>query len=172
VREVSSGGKRLRAVWTTTVAALLACQPASDLPVPSADVVEAAYETTAGLEAEIAGNVAVIRVQQDPQQLRRGGSLWAKVGPYVFLFSEETKGLFEAWPGLAAVRAETITGSTQVASALLTRYELSDVTWRRALNISGRARRDGTRQVTRLEDLVDWGEAHTEFEYNERFTSR
>jgi hypothetical protein len=155
-----------------SVAFAAACRPASDLPMPSAEVVEASYETTAGLEADIDGNVAVIRVQQDPQQLRRGGSLWAKVGPYVFLFSEETQLLFEEWPGLAAVRAETIVGSAQVASALLTRYELTDVTWRRALNISGRARRDGTRQVTRLEDLVEWGEAHTEFEYNERFTSR
>ena len=116
------------------------------------------------------GNVAVVTVGQDAQQLRRGGSLWAKVGPYVFLFSRETEELFDAFPGLAAVRVTTEVGEVQVASALLTRDELSDVLWRRAQNISGRARRDGSRQVSLLEDLIAWGEDHTEFEYNPRYT--
>ncbi len=130
------------------------------------------YETAGGVDAEVAGNVATIRVAQDPQQLRRGGALWAKVGPYVFLFSEETRRLFEDFPGLAGVRVVTRVGGAEVASALLARDELTDVLWRRGLNIAGRARRDGTGRVTLLEDLVDWGESHTEFEYSSRFTRR
>lgn len=152
--------------------ALTACDGPRDLTLPTAEEVEEAYEYDASLEAEITGNVATVRVQQDAQQLRRGGSLWARVGPYVFLFTEETRGLFEAHPGLAAVRVTTTVGQTEVATALLARDALNDVLWRRALNISGRARRDGTGRVTLLEDLVDWGETHTEFEYNSRYTRR
>jgi hypothetical protein len=94
------------------------------------------------------------------------------VGPYIFLFTEETYQLFEDFPGLAAVRVVTKVGNARVASALLARDELSGVLWRRSLNIAGQARRDGTKRVTLLEDLVDWGEAHTDFTYNDRYTRR
>jgi hypothetical protein len=59
-----------------------------------------------------------------------------------------------------------------VASALLSYDELTDVLWRRSLNISGLARRDGTERVTLLEDLIEWGEDHTEFQYNPRYVPR
>ena len=118
------------------------------------------------------GNVAVLTVDQDANQLRRGGPLWAKVGPYVFLFSEETRRLLEDFDGLAGVRVTTMVGRAEVASALLTHSELSDVLWARSLNIAGRARLEGTNRMTLLEDLVDWGEAHTEFTYNEVYTAR
>jgi hypothetical protein len=59
-----------------------------------------------------------------------------------------------------------------VATALLARGELTDVLWRRSLNIAGQARRDGTERITLLENLIDWGEDHSEFEYNERYTQR
>ena len=56
--------------------------------------------------------------------------------------------------------------------ALLLRGELSDLLWRRSMNIAGRARRDGTNRMTLLEDLVRWGEDHTTYEYNERYIRR
>jgi hypothetical protein len=167
-----AAGPRWAAATLVLTSALAGCRPGTDLPVPSAAEVQAFYESTPGLEAEVVGNVARLRVAQDPQQLRRGGSLWAKVGPYVYLFSEETRLLFEAYPGLAAVRVSTYVGGSEVANALLARDELSAVLWRRGLNIAGQARRDGTGRVTLLEDLVDWGEAHTDFEYNSRFIRR
>lgn len=148
------------------------CAPVQDGTLPTAEQVVAAYESSRDLEAEIVGNVAVVTVAQDAQQLRRGGSLWAKVGPYVFLFSVETRQLFIEYPGLAAVRVITKVGQAEVANAILTADELSDVLWRRSLNIAGQARRDGTSRMTLLEDLVDWGESHTEFSYNERYTNR
>jgi hypothetical protein len=49
---------------------------------------------------------------------------------------------------------------------------MTGVQWRRALNIAGQARRDGTDCLTLLESLIRWGEDHTEFEYNARYTSR
>lgn len=143
-----------------------------ELVLPDAEAVESYYDYGGGLAAEIVGNVAVVRVTQSAQQLRRGGTLWAKVGPYIFLFSEETERLFADHSGLAAVRMITLVGETEVANALLARDELSDVLWRRSLNIAGLARRDGTGQMTLLEDLVRWGESHTEYTYNPRYTQR
>ncbi len=163
--------------WIGVVGVLVAglvsgCQRERDVTLPDAGEVATYYDYDAGLEAEVVGNVAVITVTQSAQQLRRGGSLWARVGPYVFLFTEETRQLFEDFPGLAGVRVITTVGSAEVGNALLLREELSGVLWRRSLNIAGRARRDGTTRVTLLEDLVDWGETHTEFQYNNRYTRR
>jgi hypothetical protein len=142
-----------------------------ELTVPSAKQVEAAFSYDGSLSAEMNGNVAEVRVSQSDRDLRRGGTLWAKVGPYVVLFSEESERLFLEYPGLAGIRVITTTsGGTEVARALLPRDGLNDLTWRRALNIAGLARRDGTRRPTLLEDLVRWGEDHTDFEYNPRYT--
>lgn len=148
----------------------IACVEQPELAVPTAAEVESHYSSVTDLTAEIRGNVAAITVVQSANQLRRGGSLWARVGPYIYLFTEETYELFEAYPGLAAVRVSTQTaGGVPVANAMLARDELSGVLWRRSLNIAGQARRDGTASPARLEDLIDWGEEHTEFEYSPRY---
>lgn len=153
---------------------MAACEEPVALTLPTVDQIEEYYGSVADLEeAEVNGNVAVIVVRQSSQQLRRGGAIWARVGPYIYLFSEETRKLFDDFNGLAGVRVVTRTSSgTTVANALLARDELTDVLWRRSLNISGRARRDGTQRVTLLEDLIEWGEDHTEFEYNARYVPR
>lgn len=168
--------KRTRIIPRLTGLLLLAvpvaCAAPSDGTLPTAEQVLSYYQSDRTMDAEIVGNVAVLRVSQSAEQLRRGGSLWAKVGPYVFLFSEETRQLFTDFDGLAAVRVITTVGDTEVANALLAHEELSDVLWARSLNIAGRARLEGTNRMTLLEDLVEWGEAHTDFTYNERFTRR
>lgn len=179
-RRVKSGRRVwLRRAWVRRVGVSIgvwfaaACGgPSTSGALPSAEDVIVAYESTRDIEAEIVGNVAVLTIEQDPNQLRRGGSLWAKVGPYIFLFSAETQDLFVTYPGLAAVRVVTTVGGTEVANAILTADELTEVLWRRSLNISGLARRDGTNRMTLLEDLVEWGESHTDFTYNERYTKR
>jgi len=156
------------AVLVTVLAA--ACIEAPDLTVPTPEQVVDYYTSVTDLSADIRGNVAVITVVQSANQLRRGGSLWARVGPYVYLFTEETHQLFEDFPGLAAVRVSTQTaGGVDVASAILKRDELSGVLWRRSLNIAGHARRDGTERPGLLEDLIRWGEDHTEHEYSARY---
>jgi hypothetical protein len=161
-----------RTILTVVALACVGCQEPGELAVPRASEVEDYYTYDGRLSAEVTGNVATISVAQDPQLLRRGGALWAKVGPYVFVFSEETHQLFLDYPGLAGVRVVTSVGGAQVASALLERETLSDVLWRRSLNIAGKARRDGTERVTLLQDLVRWGEDRTEYEYNPRYTRR
>ena len=149
---------------------LMGCEEPVDLVVPTAEQVEGYYTYEGRLSAEVVGNVVTITVTQDAQQLRRGGTLWAKVGPYIFLFTAETQQLFQDYPGLAGVRVRTTVGNAQVGSALLARDTLTDVLWRRSLNIAGQARRDGSERVTLLQDLVRWGEDRTEYEYNPRYT--
>ncbi len=147
-----------------------ACE-VSELPVPSEAEARAHYESSSALSFRMSGNVLEITVSQPLQQVRRGGTLWAKVGPYIYLFTEETETLLQAYPGLAGVRVITQTSrrDTEVARAFLLRSQLNELTWKRARNISGKARRDGTRRPTFLEDLVQWGEDHTEFEYSSDF---
>jgi hypothetical protein len=151
-----------------------ACQEPVDLVVPTAEQIETYFTSVEGLaDVEINGNVALVVVRQSSDQLRRGGTLWAKVGPYIYLFSDETHRLFLDHSGLAGVRVITQTaGGATVANALLRRDELTDVLWRRGLNIAGQARRDGTERITLMEDLIEWGEDHTDFEYNERYVQR
>ncbi len=149
-----------------------ACQP-PEAVVPRAEEVEGYYEVPAGLTVEMVGNVAELTVRQPTGQLRRGGTLWAKVGPYVYLFSQETQSLFRDFNGLAGVRVVTTTpAGREVARAFLTRDTLNDLTWRRSLNVSGRARAEGTQHPSLLEDLIRWGEDHAEFEYNPRYVPR
>lgn len=146
------------------------CKEEVDRSLPSPAAVEAAYTYEGALSAVMSGNVAEITIVQPERQLERGGTLWAKVGPYVLLFSKETEELFQTYPGLAGVRVITVSSDgSEVARALLLRGTLNDLTWRRALNVAGLARRDGTRRPTLLEDLVQWGEDHTEFEYDPRY---
>ncbi|MEJ2678446.1 MAG: hypothetical protein P8174_05130, partial [Gemmatimonadota bacterium] len=47
------------------------------------------------IDVAIDGNVVDLRVQQPVRQLLRGGALWARVGPYVYLLSPGTRDLFE-----------------------------------------------------------------------------
>ena len=166
-------GRRWRAVgWTVLVVGLGACQGAGDdtPPPPTAEEAERHFEIGGEWSLEMRGNVAELRVYQSRRNLERGGELWAKVGPYVYLFSPGTRDLFSEEPGLAAVRVVTLApDGEEVARATLTRGTLNSLTWRRALNVAGLARRDGTQRPTRLEDLVEWGEDHTDYRYSPRY---
>lgn len=152
---------------------LYGCGPAEELALPTGDEIASYYTVENTLEAELNGNVAEVKVYQSSAQLQRGGSLWARVGPYIFLFSEPTQQLLTDFPGLAAVRVITRDPSgNEVARVTLASGTLNQVTWRRALNLAGRARRDGTERVGLLEDLIRWGEDRTEFEYSARYVRR
>lgn len=156
-----------------TALALLACGRGTEPVLPTARAVEARYRYEGELQAELNGNVVELRVYQPAEHLRRGGELWAKVGPYIVLFSEETRDLFAAYPGVAAVRAITLTpGAREIARAMLLRDTLNELTWRRALNIAGRARLEGTDRPSLLDALVRWGEDYTEFRYSPSYVRR
>ncbi len=145
-----------------------------DLTLPSVAEARAHYASSSDISARLSGNVLEILVNQPLQQVRRGGSLWAKVGPYIYLFSAETESVLKAYPGLAGVRVITRTSrrDTEVARAFLQRDRLNELTWKRARNIAGKARLDGTERPSYLEDLVEWGEDRTEYAYSSEFVKR
>jgi hypothetical protein len=166
----------MRARGALLVAGMLGasgCPESPDLTLPTAEAVAGYYSYEGDLEGDLSGNVAEVIVTQPANQLRRGGSLWARVGPYIVLFTADTQRLLQDYPGLAGVRVITrVAGGPEVARAMLTRDALTGVLWRRSLNIAGRARLEGTDKPALLEDLVEWGEDHTQFEYSKRFTGR
>jgi hypothetical protein len=141
-----------------------------DLGLPPLERVEEVYAQH-GLRAEFrySGNVLEMVLQQPPDQLRRGGPLWARVGPYIYLFSPGTRQLFADHPGLAGVRAITMADDTEVARALLEREALTDHTWRRSLAILSEALEHGTERPSTMDRLVQFGELHTSYEYNPRY---
>lgn len=163
---------RRSGVTTLAAVTLLGGCVKKDLALPTGREIEAHYKYGGRLKAKLNGNVAEVTVVQPSSQITRGGVLWAKVGPYILLFSADTQSLFKDYPGLAGVQVVTeLAGGREIARALLTRKELSDLQWRRALNIAGKARLNGTKRPSLLDDLVRWGEEHTRYEYNERYTS-
>ncbi len=151
------------------VLAPLGCEEIN-LAVPSESQAGAVYNSS-DVSVRVSGNVVEVMVDQPLRQVSRGGSLWAKVGPYIYLFTSETETLFREYPGLSGVRVITRTGrnDTEVARAFLHRDNLNELTWRRARNIAGKARTEGTRRPVLLEDLVKWGQDHTEFGYSKEF---
>ncbi len=163
---------RLGAVAALAAAAFAGLCPGKDLTLPTAKEVEAHYKYVGELQARMDGNVAEIVITQPTSQIRKGGVLWAKVGPYILLFTDATQSLFQDYRGLAGVRVTTqLAGGREIARALLRRHELSDILWRRSLHISGMARKYGTKRPALLDDLVRWGEEHTQYDYEKSFTS-
>jgi hypothetical protein len=165
---------RFAALFLLAVAVLAGCdrilpQP-PDMALPELDEVARVYAEH-GLSAEFrySGNVLEMVVQQPPDQLRRGGPLWARVGPYIYLFSPGTRQLFESYPALAGVRTLTMVSDVEVARALLVRDQLTDFTWRRAIAVMSHALDEGTARPVTMDRLVQFGEQHTDYAYNPDF---
>lgn len=164
-------GRRIRSLAAAALVAVIAalaagCDDGDDGPeVPPASELEGVYGDRA--EVSLNGNVVDVRARQDARQLERGGSIWAQVGPYVYLFSPQTQEIFERWPGVAAVRVRTVVdGGGWVAEATLRRDALNAITWNDARRRVTRAREQGTEKPGYMEDLVDYGEDRTDHRYN------
>lgn len=140
-----------------------------DLPTPEA--ARLAYANNRGVRrVTLDGKIVVFHVRQSTRELRQGGSVWGKVGPYVYLFSPGTRNLFERYTDLAGVKVVTfLPDGQEVAWALLPRDTMTDLLWKRSLNILGHALQQGTQNPAMLNALVQWGESHTRFGYNRKF---
>lgn len=151
------------------LAGLAACSSEPEGPsLPTDRQLDGMYGDRA--TATLNGNVVDLRIEQPSRQLERGGRLWARVGPYIFLFSPQTRELFDTFSGVAAVRARTVSESDEwVAEATLRHDTLNPITWQDARRVVARARRQGTDKPGFLEDLIRFGEEHTEYRYNETF---
>jgi hypothetical protein len=141
--------------------------PQRDAALPEMSEVQQ-YIAQSGMNADVrySGNVVELVVQQPADQLRRGGSLWARVGPYIYLFTPATRELMVRYPGIAGVRVITAVGDVEIARALLVSDALNDITWRRAHNIVGNALEHGTQRPSTMDRLVQFGEEVTQFQYN------
>lgn len=147
---------------------LAACRGAPDLTLPTPEELEGVYGPAVGVELK--GNVVDVRVTQPADQLRRGGSVWAKVGPYIYLFTPQTQLLFDSYPGLGGVQVTTLDGRGRlIARAMLERGTLNGVTWKKAIGLAGRARLEGTQRPSYILDLIDYGEDLVEHEYSSRY---
>jgi len=145
-----------------------ACGPGDDLTFPTAAELEGLYG--AGVAVELTGNVIDVSLRQEASQLRRGGALWAKVGPYIYLFTPQTQEALKTWTGVGGVRVRTFDSNRDlVAEAMLDRGVLNDVTWRKALNTAGLARTQGTERPSYMEKLVRYGEDTVRFRYSSEY---
>jgi len=145
----------------------------ADMALPDSATIHT-YYVRHGLQADYrySGNVLEEVVQQPADQLRRGGALWARVGPYIYLFTPATRDLLQAHHGIAGVRAITMVGDTEVARALLVRDTLNELTWRRAVTLLGTALEQGTERPVTMDALARFGEENTRYEYNEDYVPR
>jgi len=145
-----------------------ACRGEGEPQLPTNAEVRNLYGPAA--DVLLKGNVVDVQVVQETSQLQRGGAVWARVGPYIYLFSPPTQKLFELFPGLAGVRVRTVDESgAWVAEALLRRGTLNSVTWKTAKLKSARARSEGTKRPSYIIDLTRYGEEQTEFKYNTKY---
>ena len=147
---------------------LAACQGEPDLTLPSPEELEGVYGPA--VDVELKGNVVDVHVIQPADQLRRGGAVWAKVGPYIYLFTPQTQQLFDSYPGLGGVQVTTMDGRERlIARAMLESRTLNGVTWRKAIGLAGRARLEGTQRPSYILDLIQYGEDLVEHEYSSRY---
>jgi hypothetical protein len=155
-------------------AGLLASLPGCDAlsrpeahAAPSAERIRALFEYEGELAVEMSGNVAQVTVVVDPVTYARGGHLWARAVPFLFLFSPAAREAFEENPGLGGLRVITRhPNGDWMARAMVSREVLSSRDWDLAVSLAGRARRDATERPGRMLELVRWGEDRADFEYN------
>ena len=132
--------------------------------MPAATEAEAAYGGDGTVE--VSGNLLRITVPM-PGGFERGGSLWARSGPYFYLFTTATRDLFVAYPDLAAVEVVATTAEgEEVARARLLRGTLNEVTWQRAIAYASQAQAEGTDSPRFVDRLVRLAEDYTDYTYN------
>lgn len=158
-----------RSHWRTATFVLLLCAGAAceagDAPavLPAPETVSARYGEEAS--AQLSGNVLQVTVPLG-DELLRGGSLWRRSGPFFYLFSPATRDLFVEYPDLAGIRVvATDAAGTELARATLRRDAFSEFQWREALSVSAVAQKEGTTRLRTIEELIYFGQDHTDFSY-------
>ena len=158
----------LAVIGVAVVALSSGCEPSAELTYPTAAELEGMYGP--GVTVKLNGNVIDVSARQEASQLRRGGPLWAKVGPYIYLFTPQTQESIKKWSGVGGVRVRTFDSQRDlIAEAILDRGVLNDVTWRKALRTAGLARTQGTERPSYMEKLVRYGEDTARFKYSSKY---
>ena len=161
-------GASIPVLLVLALATIGACDRPEELRLPTEADLAGLYGE--GPKVILNGNVVDVEVYQPADQLRRGGATWAKVGPYIYLFSPQTQDIFASWSGVGGVRVTTTDGrGRMVARAILPQGTLNSVTWPRAVNLVGKARLEGTSRPSYILDLIEYGEETAEHEYSTRY---
>ncbi len=156
------------AVLVAAVFTFTACGSPEELRLPTDDELTGLYGEMP--KVSLNGNVVDVEVYQSADQLRRGGATWAKVGPFIYLFSPQTQDIFESWSGVGGVRVTTTDGrGRMIGRGMLPRGTLNSLTWPRAINLVGKARLEGTRRPSYILDLIEYGEETADFEYSSTY---
>src|SRR5690554_6015150 len=93
--------------------------------MPTIDAVQSAYGEA--VRPEISGNLVRLTVPM-PSGFERGGSLWARSGPYFYLFTIATRDFFATYLDLAAVEVVAVTADgAEVARARLLSSTLNSI---------------------------------------------
>ncbi len=165
---MKEGNAATLALLVAAAATFTACDRPEELRLPTEADLAGLYGD--GPKVSLNGNVVDVEVYQAADQLRRGGATWAKVGPFIYLFSPQTQDIFESWSGVGGVRVTTTDGrGRRVARAMLPRGTLNGLTWPRAINLVGKARLEGTRRPSYMLDLIEYGEETADYEYSTRY---
>jgi len=165
---VKEGNAATLALLVAAAATFTACDRPEELRLPTEADLAGLYGD--GPKVSLNGNVVDVEGYQAADQLRRGGATWAKVGPFIYLFSPQTQDIFESWSGVGGVRVTTTDGrGRRVARAMLPRGTLNGLTWPRAINLVGKARLEGTRRPSYMLDLIEYGEETADYEYSTRY---
>ncbi|HWV56493.1 MAG TPA: hypothetical protein VNZ57_03380 [Longimicrobiales bacterium] len=144
-----------------------------ELVLPTSSEAEAAFNDYPDVTGvRLSGNVVEIVVEQPVDHVQRGGSLWARFGPYTHLFSPASQALFTAYNGIAALRVITqLPNGTEIARATLHRDSVTLNVWRRGEAMLASALSEGTTRPSLVEQFVHWAEGVTEYEYNPRYVT-
>jgi len=164
-------GRRGSLVLALLGLAAVGCAHGDALALPTPAELNELYGP--GASVVLNGNVVDVRVTQERSQLTRGGAIWAKVGPYIYLFSPQTERLFDRFGGIGGVRVRTFdSGGHEIAQAMLERGRLNGITWKHALVLVSKARLEGTRRPSYMIDLVRYGEENTRYKYSARYVRK
>ena len=146
----------------------LGCSGGTEEPVmPAAAEVQSLYG--AAVEPEVSGNLVRLRVPM-PTGFERGGTLWARSGPYFYLFTTATRDIFATHPDVAAVEVVAVTEEgEEVARARLLSSTLNGITWPQAIAYASHAQAEGTQRPVLVDRLVRYAEERTEYTYNPEF---
>lgn len=154
-----------KAAFIPVVALIVGCSGTDGgFDLPNTEEVEVWFGGE--IAASFDGNLLEIRGVMDRDYLRRGGQLWARSGPYFYLFNVHVQQLLLDYPDIAAVRAKAMTEDGEVlAVATLHRSKLNEIRWREALARASLAQTEGSERPQVVERLIRFGEDHTEFTY-------
>lgn len=151
---------------TAAAAAPTGCDHARDaeLRLPDPDSTEAWFGSDA--EVRLDGRVLEISGTLPEGFLERGGVIWQRSGPYFFIFNVHMRELIQEYPDLAAIRAIVHDDSGQeLARATLPSGTLTEGAWDEGVRLASRAQTEGTENPRRIEQLIEWAEDRTEYEY-------